>query len=630
MQSQSDTAEWGMDAQALTEARVQIETLALARARSESRALARVRAATLPGTREAALALALAHALGALPGARGQVLEPEPMSKMLIHDEVLADSKLQDIIYSIKPGDLWRHPHIRHQYWWLIQIIAPIIRLPPELLQQIFLPIIEANNSPLVLMLVCKQWHTIITGIWASLKLGTTTPKDAVTRKLERNQWLLDVVVDTEIDRGDVNTSGGAYDAIFAAMEASSRWRSLVVETFPAQADLPEHLVNLGLQPCSNAVMSRLRTFRVKSAGETSPLLDRLLCILGTSASGDLTTVEINSAMVLSFLAPTYSSIFHSVKVLSLNTPGLPNSVDLLPHLYRLETLTASHLLLPIYPNDVELPFVRTLRLLKLRAVSIQWMSGRTFHVLESCTLLFPLHHLVPNTFNTTLPTCKDLTFQGYPLDILDGVSAHKLIQLSVMCPSTQKPRGSLQLVRLRESRLAPQILHIGIEATTQAWTKALDFMSNLEELVIDNARPSSLGVKVLQSFVVHPNNLSASTTPWARNKPLCPSLKRFGLRYRRWLRSSERFDLIPDLISIIWSRQQSNFSLQSFRIWTRGDQIDPLELIEGSWISFGGFERLANDSAIKGGNLFQLVVSRLVEYMFKPAGKSSTACPQM
>jgi hypothetical protein len=41
--------------------------------------------------------------------------------------------------------------------------------------------------------------------------------------------------------------------------------------------------------------------------------------------------------------------------------------------------------------------------------------------------------------------------------------------------------------------------------------------MSNLEELVIDNAQPSSLGVKVLQSLVVHPvhaNNLGTTATP--------------------------------------------------------------------------------------------------------------------
>jgi len=109
-----------------------------------------------------------------------------------------------------------------------------------------------------------------IAGIWASLKLGTSTPRDAVARKLERNQWLLDIVVDTEIDRGDFTQSETAYRAIFAAIKATSRCRGLVVQTFPAQTNFPEHLVTRALQGCSNATMSRLRSFKIKCARPSS------------------------------------------------------------------------------------------------------------------------------------------------------------------------------------------------------------------------------------------------------------------------------------------------------------------------------------------------------------------------
>ena len=355
-----------------------------------------------------------------------------------------------------------------------------------------------------------------------------------------------------------------------------------------------------------------------------SPLLERLLHILGTTTSGELTTMEIHSPSVISLLAPTYPSIFHSIKVLSLDTPRLPNPVDFLPHLHQLEALTASHISLPIYHNDVDIPFVHTLRHLSLKAVSIQWMSGRTFHVLESCTLLFPLHQHILHTFNATLPNCNDLTFQGYPLDILNGVSAQNLAHLTVKCPCSEKPRGSRQLVRfsshaLQETRLALRILHISIEATNEAWIKAFAFMSNLEELVIDNSQPPSLGVKALQALVIHPvhaSNLGTTPTPGRGHTPVCPSLKRFGLRYHRWLRPTEHFDLIPELISIIWSRGQSKFPLQSFHIWKESEQEDPLELIEGSGISLEGFEGLANG---KGWDVAQLVTSRLLENMFKP-----------
>lgn len=56
---------------------------------------------------------------------------------------------------------------------------------------------------------------------------------------------------------------------------------------------------------------------------------------------------------------------------------------------------------------------------------------------------------------------------------------------------------------------------------------------------------------------------------------------------------------------------------LQSFHIWMRGDQRDPVELIEQSRISFKGFERLASDGANIGDNLLEFVVNRLVENIF-------------
>ena len=607
---------------------VQVQVRAQVHARLAQMRLAQMRLAQGLGRRgwEQQTQAHLARAV-AMAGALGLVAGFEDVHSVT-YGEVLADSRLMDIIKSITPKtrhDLARIAWRESKRWWFIQIIAPITRLPQELLQQVLLILIDnASHSPSVLMRVSKYWYNIVAGIWALLNLGTRTPRNAVTRKLERNQWLLDVVVDTEIDRGPFTLSSSPYQAIFAAIEAAPRWRSFIVESFPAQADLPEHVVNTGLQQCSDAVMSRLRTFKIKCPCEMSPLLKRLLCILGTTASEELTTVEINSPSVISFLAPTYPSLFHSVKVLCLDTPRLPNPVDLLPHLHQLEKLTASYLSLPIYHGDVDIPCVRTLRHLTLRAVSIQWMSGRTFRALESCTLLFPLHRHVLHTFNTNLPNCNDLTFQGYPLDILHGVSAHNLINLSVMCFCSKKREGSRQLVWfssdvLRENRLAPRILHISIEAMNQAWIKALAFMSNLEELVIACAQPSSLGAKVLQSLIVYPvhaSNLGTTATPMGGYTPLCPSLKRFGLRYGRWLRPSEHFDLITELVSIIMSREQSKVALESFRIWKGSDQKHPLELIEGSRMSLKGFELLDN---VKGEDLLRLVVRGFLERMLKP-----------
>ena len=549
----------------------------------------------------AAGALLLAEALGeGRAQARGE----------RVPDGLADPPTIVAILTSLNQSGIARHLwdsslETRDEYWCIIRRITPITRLPIELLHQIFLAIIEETSGPpLVLMLVCKQWHAIVISIWSSLNLGTTTPIDAVARKLERNQWFLDIVVDTNSDRGDFIPLAGAFEAIFAAIEATPRWRSFIVKSFPAQADLSEDLVNRHLQRCSNATMSRFTTFRIKSSCETSPLLNGLLHILGTAAGPALTTVEINSPNVISFLTPIYPSFFHSVKVLSLDAPGIRDSVDLLPHLYQLESFTVSHLSFPTYPNHVELPFVHTLRHLSLTAASIQWMSDRTFHALEYCAFIFPCHQQVLHTFRTTLPNCDYLTFQGYPLKVLGGVSAHKLSHLSVTCSGPFNRQGSRQLVWfsghvLGECQLAPKSLCISIQATSQAWMSSLVFMSDLEELVIHCAQPSSLGAIVFESLAVHPvhtSDMGMISSPRELGVPLCPSLRRFGLKYDRWLRPTEQFDLIPVLASFIQSRQHSNYALESFDLWTTSDQKDPLELIEGSQMSVEGFRRLAEE----------------------------------
>ena len=621
MEAETEVQQFGVSwAQAWAQAEV--------RAWVEAKAMLAGRKNREEAKRIAAGALLLGEALGeAHAHARGE----------RVPDSLVDPPTIANILTALNRShiarSLWYDAlEMRDEYQCIIQFITPINRLPIELLHQIFPAIIEeTSDPPLALMLVCKQWHAVVTSIWSSLNLGTTTPMTAVARRLERNQWLLDIVVDTDSDRGDSTPSGSTFEAVFAAIEATPRWRSFIVKSFPAQADLLEDRVNRHLQRHSNATMSRFTTFKLKSTCETSPLLNGLLRILGTTAGQALTTVEINSPNVISFLTLTYSSIFRSVKVLSLNALGIHNPVDLLPHLHQLETFNVSHLSFPTYPNHIELPFVRTLRHLSLRAASIQWMTDRTFHALEYCALIFPRHQHVLHTFSTTLPNCKHMTFHGYPLKILGGVSVHKLSHLSVTCSGSFNRRGSRQLVWLSgqvlgEHQLAPKSLHISINAINQAWMTSLAFMADLEELVIHSAQPSSLGARVFQSLVVHPvhtSNMGTTSPPGELDSaPVCPSLRRFGLKYDRWLRPTEQFDLIPVLMSIIRSRQHSNYALKSFDLWTTSDQEYPWELIERSRMSVKGFKRLAGVSGIEG-DLLDFTAMGLTEVTPKPSGES-------
>ena len=48
----------------------------------------------------------------------------------------------------------------------------------------------------------------------------------------------------------------------------------------------------------------------------------------------------------------------------------------------------------------------------------------------------------------------------------------------------------------------------------------------------------------------------------------ICPSLKRLELKYERWLRQTDRLDVLPPLMAIGWSRSETTSPLESFSLW--------------------------------------------------------------
>jgi len=543
-------------------------------------------------------------------------------------DKELAGPSYKDTLYTLL-CDLWRHVihstkslQTQSVYLRVLHFIAPITRLPPELLQQIFLVIIDGGNqTSLSLMTVCRGWYDIATSIWTSLILGATTSRDAVTNKLERNPWLLDIIISTEADCGDVNSPAAAYEGIFSAIEVAPRWRNVLIERFPGLADVPDDLVEHGFRRCTDATLSRLRTFKIKHACEISPVLGGLLRILGTTASAELTTVEINSANVILFLlAPAYSSVFHFIKVLCIDTLATSEPVDLLPHLKHLEIFIASHLHLSTYPLHVDLPFTHTLRHLRLKAVSIQWMGGRTFRVLKTCTLIFPLNHHSVRTLGSLLPNCKELTFEGQPLETLEGFTINKLTHLSVKSQGRNRLHGSRQIACVSNqfsNALSLRSLHIGIFASSQAWIKALALMPNLEELLLTNLLPPSLHARLFEAFLAQPphkENWDVTPAIGEWHVTLCPSLKVIGLQYDRWLRSTEVFKLAPTLMAIIWSRKWTSRPLKSCLIWLTCDQKEPLDLAGESRTSLRALELLRSAICVEQDQSFDLIAKREVQ----------------
>ena len=53
--------------------------------------------------------------------------------------------------------------------------------------------------------------------------------------------------------------------------------------------------------------------------------------------------------------------------------------VDIHTHFEQLETLEAFRLRVPTYTIETDLPLVRTLKRMKIKTVSVQWVAGRSF-----------------------------------------------------------------------------------------------------------------------------------------------------------------------------------------------------------------------------------------------------------
>jgi len=320
-------------------------------------------------------------------------------------------------------------------------------------------------------------------------------------------------------------------------------------------------------------------------------------------------------------------------KVLCLDTPGMTEPADLLPHLKQLETFTASQLCLSACPLDVDLPLVHTLSQLNLKGVSIQWMAGRTFHALKSCTLILPTHHHPIHTLGTLLPSCEDLTFDGQPLKALEGSSVNMVTCLSVRGQGYNKKYGNQDLVsicKLGSSALALMSLQISVTASSQAWIEALASMPNLEELLLTNLLPTSIHGRFLETLIPRPPpeddwNTSLAVGEW--HTTLCPSLKEFGLWYTRWLQPTEEFDLAPTIMAIDWSIKRLTGSLETFHIRFTDDQKEPLKL--GGYSSttlLKAFELMASSIHIKQGRRFDLVGRKAVEKILRhPTGKPLT-----
>ena len=462
---------------------------------------------------------------------------------------------------------------LQHQYKQVRDFVTPIYRLPAEILTEIFTIDFERDQPPIRLMLVCRDWCLVVEGMasmWQSLKLGTWTPPERVVRFLQK-AWRLNIVIHTEENTERREGDGEAYAALVLVLINAYRWRRLTIETLPDGSVVP----SVSLPPING-----LKYLKVASQAKSS-LLDRILENIGRAAVGSLSMIETTSYQTIRYLLqPAYIQLFHFITTLKADIQPAHDSVDLLPHLSRVEVLDMTNVSLPPYADDIDMPLVHSLRQLRLKAVSIQWMGGRKFPQLQSCLINSPTSY-PPLLSDVYFPICQELEFGDRSVEVAERFRAPAIYSMTMKSNEWTPLRGSRKVVLLCRAGLGihwqPRVLHLSVLCSEGVLLSALRLLPALNELQLDISRPCVLGRRFFMALHAKPvddPNRKFDRKSEYRPKDIeiwesriCPSLRRLELKYKRWLRRTDQLDVLPPLLAIGWSRWYTSRTLESFRL---------------------------------------------------------------
>jgi len=475
--------------------------------------------------------------------------------------------------------------------YYAVSLLAPIRRLPAEMLSEIFtLAIIEYGCSALRLTHICRSWRSVLLAmpwIWSKIKVGARTSSEKIECLLERTgRVTLDVEIDTESDaRAYTSDPCQYYTALMVLAGTSVRWRNLTVCSLPMEE-------RFGTLPPFNGPLESLESFRMPLPCEMNNTLGNLIDLTRKVERSKLTVLELSSASALYRFAEASFAVFHFLQVFKVDLAGAKNPLNLLPHFQCLEDLYVHRLHLPLYSHTVHLPLTGTLKRLFLKSTSVQWMNNRTFSKLVECTIIWPhFPETLVGQSGVDLSSCISFTYGDHLLQPLGAFNLSSVDKLVVRNEAWNLPRGGQQLGFIVgpngaiERIIRPRVLHLDTQRYDQHLITALKMTPQVEELILRLVRPDALGKKLFLAMVakrgranLHPtNNEEGEGVPGIDSSPawtasLCPNLRVLGLKYRRWLGEHEDDELTPLFRKIVETRSRSDTPLQSLKVWRTKD----------------------------------------------------------
>jgi hypothetical protein len=447
---------------------------------------------------------------------------------------------------------------------------SPICYLPFELLADIFsITVEQLGVNPATLQRVSRTWRAHASRLWGILHVGTWTETQLIKLIVERNPSSMTVVVDTKIDEALSVHSQEPYAALALACTSASRWRSLTVNSFPSNATTYPSNNLIALVP--QVPLENLESLSVGIGCDSSQYIKELIEAVASSATPKLTSLTLAATAVLQHIGQSQLvHIYSRLTVLEVDIIKFGEPLDLLRHCACLQELKLSGVISHHLNPEEELPFLTTLRQLWLQRASIQWMVGRTFERLESCTLLSPVDsHAIDQSTVICLPVCSSIVLRSHAVRTLSIFNAPVVTKIKIECNQWRKARANLELGRIwgqkrGQGMLQPSVLSLSIRCGDKPLLEAMQQMVLLRELNLDLPHPSALGANFFEAMRAVPKNAltGGAWGEWTRweedatewQASFCPSLVKLQLRYKRWLRIGEIDTVTPLLVGVAWS----------------------------------------------------------------------------
>ena len=340
--------------------------------------------------------------------------------------------------------------------------------------------------------------------LWSTLRVGTWTETEQVVTWLQR-AYPKKVIIDPQRD-SQSPSEAPMFAALQSSLTSTGQWSELTISSFP-----PENLASqLGVQVASP--MKVLKVLNIEAGCVHPPSFAYLLNLV--PAEAPLCEMRLHSPFVTThFLQPHWFPVLQTLIVLIVNGRDFDEPFELLPTFTQLQIFEADRLRLPFYEHNANLPLLCTLRKLRLRACSVQWMAGRQFPCLEECVILLPRHWEQIQQHEVQLPSCTKLAYHGYPMTTAQYFHVPEMRAMDLRSHDCNEQRVYQHLRHL--CRVTGRIsdltsLQLTFQCSEQVLVKVLKYLITLQELALSITHPSPSFQSFLESLAAKP-----STNEW-------------------------------------------------------------------------------------------------------------------